>query len=108
VHAHAGATSLRASVCVRASRVCRLLRGVQPGHGRPISVLEVITAFRAASGQAIPYEGQTAAPGDAPSSFAEPTKARSVLGWEAALTLPDMCADASRWVSKNPMGYAAQ
>lgn len=108
MHAHAGATAfLLLCVCVRpeSAGFCEVFN---LGTGRPISVLEVITAFRAASGQAIPYEVGPRRPGDAPSSFAEPTKARSVLGWEAALTLPDMCADAWRWVSKNPMGYAAQ
>jgi UDP-glucose 4-epimerase len=27
-----------------------------------------------------------------------------VLGWTATKTLDDMCADAWRWQSKNPMG----
>lgn len=77
------------------------------GTGRPSSVLEVITAFRAASGQEIPYEVGPRRPGDAPASFADPAKARSVLGWDAALTMTDMCQDSWRWVSKNPLGYGA-
>lgn len=76
------------------------------GTGRPSSVLEVISSFRAASGHPIPITVGPRRPGDAPSSFAEPSKAKEVLGWEASLTMTDMCRDSWRWVSLNPMGYA--
>ena len=76
------------------------------GTGRPSSVLEVIAAFRAASGGEIPFDVGPRRPGDAPASFADPAKARTVLGWEATLTMEDMCRDSWRWVSQNPMGYA--
>jgi UDP-glucose 4-epimerase len=75
------------------------------GTGRPSSVLEAVAAFRAASGCAIPYEVGPRRPGDAPSSYADPTKAKAVLGWEATLVMADMCRDAWRWVSLNPKGY---
>ena len=35
----------------------------------------------------------------------DPAKAREELGWEAQLTLADMCEDVWRWQSRNPQGY---
>jgi UDP-glucose 4-epimerase len=78
------------------------------GTGRPSSVLEVVAGFRSASGHAIPIEIGPRRPGDAPSSFADPSKAKALLGWEATLSMPDMCRDAWRWVSQNPMGYESK
>jgi UDP-glucose 4-epimerase len=34
--------------------------------------------------------------------------ARRVLGWEARKGIEEMCADAWRWQSGNPKGYAAR
>ena len=67
------------------------------GTGRGHTVLEVIAAFAAASGQEIPYEIVARRPGDAAVSYADPSLAREVLGWSAARTLGEMCADAWRW-----------
>ena len=75
------------------------------GTGRGYSVLEVRAAFERASGREIPYRVMDRRPGDAPISFADPTKAQRELGWTATRTLDDMCADAWRWQSHNPQGY---
>jgi UDP-glucose 4-epimerase len=37
--------------------------------------------------------------------YAEPSLAKKLLGWEAKLSLEQMCADAWRWQSANPRGY---
>lgn len=75
------------------------------GTGNPYSVLEIIKAFEAAAGKTIPYEIVARRPGDVASSYADPTKAREELGWEATRGIEQMCADAYRWQSQNPDGY---
>ncbi|HQY98154.1 MAG TPA: UDP-glucose 4-epimerase, partial [Phycicoccus sp.] len=45
--------------------------------------------------------------GDIAESYADPSLARSELGWEAARTVDEMCADTWRWQSLNPEGFPA-
>ena len=78
------------------------------GTGQGYSVLEVVRAFEAASGQQIPYQIVPRRAGDIASSYAEVSKARNVLGWEAQKGLAEMCADSWRWQSNNPDGYTRQ
>ena len=76
------------------------------GTGRGYSVLEVIAAFERAAGRPIPYRRVARRPGDVAASYADPSKARVELGWVAERDLDEMCADAWRWQSQNPDGYA--
>jgi UDP-glucose 4-epimerase len=76
------------------------------GTGRGYSVLEVVAAFEKASGKKIPYRIVGRRPGDVASCYADPTKAREELGWSASRGIDEMCADAWRWQSNNPYGYA--
>jgi UDP-glucose 4-epimerase len=76
------------------------------GTGRGYSVFEVIKAFERAAGRPIPYRVVERRPGDVPTSYADPGKARAELGWQATRTLDEMCADTWRWQSQNPNGYA--
>ncbi|MEK7301129.1 MAG: UDP-glucose 4-epimerase GalE, partial [Nitrospirota bacterium] len=46
-------------------------------------------------------------PGDIASCYADPKRALAQLGWRAERGLDVMCADAWRWQSTNPNGYAA-
>jgi len=75
------------------------------GCGRGYSVLELIDAYSRASGKEIPKVIMPRRPGDIAVSYADPTKAKEVLGWEAKLTLDDMCRDAYNFLLKNPHGY---
>lgn len=70
---------------------------VNLGTGRGNSVLEVIKAFEKASDVAIPYRIVDRRPGDIPACYADPSKAKDLLGWEAEYNLDDMCADTWRW-----------
>lgn len=79
---------------------------VNLGTGRGYSVLEVVRAFEAASGRPLPYKLADRRPGDVAQCYADPSLARKLLGWEARHTLLEMCADAWRWQSRNPRGYA--
>jgi len=78
------------------------------GTGRAYSVLEMITAFEAASGQPVPYQVQGRRPGDIAACFASPTKALDELGWQACHDIDAMCQDAWRWQSQNPHGFAKE
>jgi UDP-glucose 4-epimerase len=75
------------------------------GTGRGYSVLEVIKAFEKACGRPIPYQVMQRRPGDAATSYCDPSRAKLELNWEAKHTLDDMCQDAWRWQSQNPEGY---
>ena len=67
------------------------------GTGRGTSVLQMIHAFEAASGRAIPYEIVDRRPGDLAEYWADPSLAFEELAWRARRSLHDMCADAWRW-----------
>src|SRR5207237_384542 len=66
------------------------------GTGRGYSVLEVIAAFERAAGRAIPYQVVARRPGDVATSYADPAKANSELGWSAGRDIDEMCADVWR------------
>lgn len=76
------------------------------GTGKGISVLEVVNAFETASGKEIKYEIVDRRPGDSATVYADATKAKNELGWEAKLGVEDMCRDAWMWQKSNPNGYS--
>lgn len=78
---------------------------VNLGTGRGISVLEMVRAFEAASGKPVPYQIANRRPGDVASCYADPSRAQALLGWHARRSLAEMCQDAWRWQSMNPMGF---
>jgi UDP-glucose 4-epimerase len=67
------------------------------GTGRGNSVLEMVRAFEAASGKSIPYQIVARRPGDIAKCYADPTKARTELGWTAERDIAQMCADSWRY-----------
>jgi UDP-glucose 4-epimerase len=80
---------------------------VNLGTGRGCSVLEVVRAYAAASGRAVPYEVVARRPGDVAACYADPALAQRLLGWQARHDLDRMCADSWRWQAQNPKGYEA-
>ena len=75
------------------------------GTGTGYSVLDVIDAYEKASGVKVNYQFAERRPGDIAECYADPTKAKEILGWTAQYTLSDMCRDSYNWQSKNPDGY---
>ena len=71
---------------------------VNLGTGRGYSVLEVIAAYARASNQHIPYKISPRRPGDAASSYADPSLAKTLLGFEAKYDLHDMCRTSWMWM----------
>ncbi len=78
---------------------------VNLGSGKGHSVLEVVNTFAKVNDVPVPYEIKPRRPGDLPTSFADASKAKELLGWEAQLTLDDMCRDMWKWQTQNPEGY---
>lgn len=77
------------------------------GTGHGYSVLAMIRAFEAASGQRVPYRVVPRRLGDIATCYADPTQAERELGWKARRGLSEMMCDAWRWQSTNPNGYKA-
>ena len=78
---------------------------VNLGTGKGYSVLEMITAFEKVSGKKVRYELAERRAGDAAICFADPSRAKAVLGWEARRGIDEMCRDHWAWQSANPNGY---
>ncbi len=78
---------------------------VNLGTGKGNSVLEVVHTFEEANSLKIPVKLLERRPGDIATSFALVGKAKELLGWEAKLTLFDMCKDSWNWQKNNPKGY---
>lgn len=74
------------------------------GTGKGYSVLDVVRAFEKASGIKINYRIAPRRAGDVACCYADATKAKEVLGWQAQYDIDDMCADSWRWQSQNPNG----
>ncbi|PKL00406.1 MAG: UDP-glucose 4-epimerase GalE [Tenericutes bacterium HGW-Tenericutes-1] len=64
------------------------------GTGKGTSVLELVNAFEKVNNIKIPFEIVSRRPGDIAVSYADVSKAKRELGWEAKLTLEDMVEDA--------------
>jgi len=77
------------------------------GSGQGHSVLEVVEAFEAASGRAVPYEVVARRPGDAATTVADPSLAAQRLRWITKRGLDEICRDGWAWQSANPQGYGS-
>lgn len=75
------------------------------GTGRGYSVLEMVHAFEAVSGQSVPYRIAPRRAGDIATCYAHVAKAERELGWSAQRDLKDMMRDTWRWQSMNPNGF---
>ena len=77
------------------------------GTGEGYSVLDIVNAFKKASGQDVPYKIGARRDGDLAIVFSDPSKAKAELGWEAKFGIEKMCEDTWRWQKNNPNGYEA-
>lgn len=75
------------------------------GTGNGYSVLEMVQAFSKASGRDIAYKIAPRRAGDIAMCYADASKAKKELGWEAKYNIDEMCEDSWRWQSLNPNGY---
>ena len=75
------------------------------GTGTGTSVLQIIDAFSKACGHEIPYVIEPRRAGDVTANYADCSKARELMGWQAKFDIEDMCRDSWNWQSHNPNGY---
>ena len=68
------------------------------GTGNGVSVLELVHAFEAASGVAVPHVIGPRRDGDLACSWADASKAKEKLNWTAEKSVADMCRDSWNFV----------
>ncbi len=67
------------------------------GTGKPLSVMELITAFEKANGLKLNYKFAPRRAGDVTAIWADPTLANNELGWKAERSIEDTLASAWAW-----------
>ena len=75
------------------------------GTGIGYSVLDIVKNFEEATGVHIPYAIKPRRAGDIAVNYADASKAKRELGWEAQNGIREMCEDSWRWQKNNPDGY---
>lgn len=76
------------------------------GTGRGFSVKEIILAVEKVTGCKVPVRYGARRAGDAIALYADPSRARAILGWEARHKDPEtIIASAWKWFEKHPKGY---
>lgn len=75
------------------------------GTGTGYSVLDLINNFKKVTSNDIPYKIVERRPGDIGVCYANPEKAKKLLGWQAERNLQEMCQDSWKWQSENPEGF---
>ena len=70
------------------------------GTGRPLSVLELITAFEKVNGVKLNWKFAPRRAGDITAIWADPTRAEQELGWKAQRSIEETLAAAWAWEKK--------
>ena len=76
------------------------VEAINLGTGNGISVLELVNAFQTANEMKLPYVIGPRRDGDLAAFWADATKAKNLLGWEATHTVEDMCRSAWHFAKK--------
>ena len=71
------------------------------GTGQGYSVLQIVQAFEKYSGRKVNYKIAPRRAGDIAACYADPSKAKEVLGWEAHLGIEEMCRDSWNYIVKS-------
>lgn len=88
-----------------AAKSCEGLKVYNLGHGRGISVAEVIENFSVVSGKALMYE-LLEEDDRVPGRFADATLAKQELLWRPEKTVRAICRSYLNWYKRNPNGYS--
>jgi UDP-glucose 4-epimerase len=76
------------------------------GTGNGFSNREIIAAVERVTGKKVPVEERPRRAGDAIALYADPGRAKQLLGWEAKYKDPEtIIRSAWNWFSKHPNGY---
>jgi UDP-glucose 4-epimerase len=79
---------------------------VNLGTGKGYSVLDLVHAFERSTGIQVPYKFMDRRDGDIAAFYADPSLAKTLMGWSVEYDLEKMCRDSWNWQSKNPNGYS--
>lgn len=82
----------------------RTMTGVEVynlGTGKGYSVLDIVKTFERVNNIKVKYEIAPRRPGDIAECYADPSKAKEELGWEATRNLEQMCADGWKYTKNN-------
>jgi len=71
------------------------------GTGNGYSVLDIVKSYEKENNISVPYKIAPRRDGDIAECFADPTKAKELLNWEAKLNLDDMVKSAHNFIIKN-------
>ena len=77
------------------------------GSGKGTTVTELIRTFEKINDVSIATNLVERRPGDVAKSFADPSVARELIGFECHKTLEEICLDTWNWIKKNPNGYGS-
>ena len=72
----------------------KCVEAINLGTGIGYSVFDLIHTLERVNSIEVPYEICPRRPGDIDACYADPSKAKELLGWSASLNLEDMCLDA--------------
>lgn len=84
------------------------LSTVNLGTGEGYSVLQLVNAFTDINHVQVPYTMAPRRAGDLAAVYADVSKAKAVLNWQAKRSIQDMCRDTWNWQRKNPHGFAGR
>jgi UDP-glucose-4-epimerase GalE len=70
------------------------------GTGRGTSIKEIMDSFKRLTGLDVPHEFAPPREGDPPALYADPSKAREVLGWAAKRDIDEILTSAWKWQQK--------
>lgn len=71
------------------------------GTGNGFSVLDLVKTYEKVNGIKLNYAIKDRRPGDIAACYADSSKAKAELGWEATKTIEDMCRDSYQFMIKN-------
>lgn len=74
------------------------------GTGVGYSVLEMVQAFEKTSGRHVPHKLVARRAGDVAACYADPSKAKMLLNWNAARSLDEMCSTTWQFQQTQAMG----
>jgi len=74
------------------------------GTGKPLSVLDLVTAFQRVTGRELKKEFVARRPGDLPIYYANPERAKNLLNWEATRSLDEIVKSAWLWQAEKSGG----
>ncbi|MGT2772158.1 UDP-glucose 4-epimerase GalE [Streptococcus marimammalium] len=76
------------------------------GTGKGYSVLEIINTMSKVVGKEIPFRILPRRKGDIAKCYADSSKAKKELKWQAKYDIVRMCEDSWRWQKKHPNGFS--